>query len=176
MHLRVKKLNLHIFAHASPDKTFPQVFIFTPQTGGNHSFPRREHFSNNYLPLQKGRERKLWSCQDILSMQEVSIKDLAKRLGALSSIVLAIFPAPCTWGKSRDNKSTEITTVPDLVRLCKEERNWRISNLNLSNRRLIFSHLVEHLHSQVHQIQDGGLFLRRHQYGENVLTQNRSCT
>ena len=33
-------------------------------------------------------------CQDILSMQEVSIKDLAKLLGTLSSTALAILPAP----------------------------------------------------------------------------------
>ena len=52
-------------------KTFPLVFIFTPQT------------------------EKLSRCHDTLSMQKVSIKDLPKLLGTLSSAVLAILSAPC---------------------------------------------------------------------------------
>ena len=58
--------------------------------------------------------------QNIFSMQEVSIKDLAKLLGTLSSAALAALPAPLYI---RYLQRQQIHNLY-LVSLCKVELNW----------------------------------------------------
>ena len=87
--------------------------------------------------------------QDILSMLEVSIKNLAKHLGTLSSTALAILPAPLYRKYLQRQQIHSLCLKRDynskvaLEPLCKEELNWWISNLRLSNGRSVISHQVE---------------------------------
>ena len=75
-------------------------------------------------------------CQDILSMHEVSIKELAKLLATLSSTALAFPPAPLykryLQGQQIHNLCLErdynSKLAPDPF--CKEELNWWILNLS----------------------------------------------
>ena len=90
-------------------------------------------------------------CQDILSVQEVPIKDLAKLLRTLSSTALAILPAPLYMRYLQRQQIHNLCLKRDynskvaLDPLCKEELNWWISNLRLSNGRSVISHQVERL-------------------------------
>ena len=87
--------------------------------------------------------------QDILSVQEVSIKDLAKLLGTLSSTSLAIHTAPLYMRYLRRQQIHNLCLKRDynskvaLDPFCKEELNWWISNLRLSNRKSVISHQVK---------------------------------
>ena len=58
--------------------------------------------------------------QNIFSMQEVSIKDLAKLLGTLSSTALAALPAPLYISCLQRQQIHNLY----LVSLCKVELNW----------------------------------------------------
>ena len=77
-------------------------------------------------------------------MQEISIKDLAKLLGALSSKALAILPAPLYMRYQQRQQIDNLCLKRDynskvaLDSLCKEELNWWMSKLRLSNERLVF--------------------------------------
>ena len=77
--------------------------------------------------------------QDILSMQEVSIKDLAKVLETLSSTTLAILPAPMYMRYLQRQQIPNLCLEIDynskvaLNSLFKEELTWWISNLRLPN-------------------------------------------
>ena len=77
--------------------------------------------------------------QDILSMQEVSIKDLAKVLETLSSATLAILPAPLYMRYLQRQQIPNLCLEIDynskvaLNSLFKEELTWWISNLRLPN-------------------------------------------
>ena len=87
-------------------------------------------------------------CQDVLSMQEVLIKDLAKLLGTLSSTALAILPAPTYIRYLQRQQIHNLCLKRDcnskvaVDRLCKEELNWWISNLRLPSGRSVISHQV----------------------------------
>ena len=75
-------------------------------------------------------------CQDILSMHEVSIKELAKLLATLSSTALAFPPAPLykryLQGQQIHNLCLErdYNSKLALEPFCKEELNWWIVNLS----------------------------------------------
>ena len=90
-------------------------------------------------------------CQDILSMHDVSIIDLAKLLGTLSPTVLAILSVPLYMRYLQRQQIHNLCLRRDynskvaLDPLCKEELNWWISNLRLSNGRSVISHQVENL-------------------------------
>ena len=68
---------------SSSPNTENRIFGDDNRLGGDDSVPTS---SEGRVDFQR--------CQDILSMQEVSVKDLQKLLGTLSSTTLAILPAP----------------------------------------------------------------------------------
>ena len=120
-------------------------------------------------------------CQDILLMQQVSIKDLVNLLGTLPSTALAILPAPLytkylqrqqihSFCLKRDYNS-KVALDPH----CKEELNWCISNLRLSNGRSVISHQVELLIQSDASKTVWELSVRRHQQEDYGLKQNRHC-
>ena len=84
-------------------------------------------------------------------MHEVSIIDLAKLLGTLSSTVLAILSVPLYMRYLQRQQfhnlclRREYNSKVALDPVCKEELNWWISNLRLSNGRSVISHQVENL-------------------------------
>ena len=90
-------------------------------------------------------------CQDILLMKGVSIKDLGKLLETLSSTALAIIPRPLNMRYLQRQKIHNLCLARDynskvsLDSLRKEESNWWISNLSLSNGRSVISCQMEHL-------------------------------
>ena len=77
-------------------------------------------------------------------MQGISIKDLAKLLGALSSTALAILPAALYMRYQQRQQIDNLCLKRDynskvaLDPLCKEELNWWMSKLRLSNERSVF--------------------------------------
>ena len=87
--------------------------------------------------------------QDILPMQEVSIKDLAKLLGTLSSTALLILPAPLYMRYLQRQQIHNLCLKRDynnkiaLDPLCKEELNSWILNLTMANGRSGIFHQVE---------------------------------
>ena len=88
-------------------------------------------------------------CLDIFSMQEVSIKDLAKFSGTLSSTALAILLASLCMKYLKRQQFHCLCLERDynsklaLDPVFKEQLSWGVSNLSLSNGRSVISHQVE---------------------------------
>ena len=122
------------------------------------------------VSLPQKKVESISRCQEILPMQEVSIKNLAKLLGTLSS-VLAILPASLYTRYMQRQQFHNLCLKRDYNNkavvdpLCKEELNRYISNLRLSNWRSVISHQVHLLiKSDASKTSwGGGGVVRRHQ-------------
>ena len=89
-----------------PDKTFPQIFIFTPPDGGKLLIPPQAVFFKQLFPPaeRRGGEETMKVSGYVVNAGSIN-KVPSKAFGILSSTVLAILPAPCTGGTCRNKKS-----------------------------------------------------------------------
>lgn len=96
------------------------------------------------LPQEKV-DKIISQCKSLLSVPKVSVRELMKLIGRLSSTAIAVLPAPLQYRAMQRQQIQELSSsrnYDSLIILTKEvknELNWWCLNLQLSNGRLLVS-------------------------------------
>ena len=90
------------------------------------------------LPKEK-MENIVSQCQDLLKAKTVTVRELTQLVGRLSSAAIAVLPAPLQYRAMQRQQILELSHQQDydtpiiLSKEVREELNWWIQNLHLSN-------------------------------------------
>ena len=94
------------------------------------------------LPKEK-MENIVSQCQGLLKAKTVTVRELTQLVGRLSSAAIAVLPAPLQYRAMQRQQILELSHQQDydtpivLSKVVREELNWWIQNLHLSNGRFL---------------------------------------